>query len=124
MRDRPAAGSAPGSGPALGEVAWEILLSLAGGDKHGYSILLDVQERTGGRLRLLPGSLYRALHRLVGDGCAVEVEGAAATRHDARRRVFRLTAAGRRALAAEARRLAGKVVAARRLGIPLRADEP
>ena len=85
----------PGSRPA-GEVAWELLLSLSAGERHGYAILLDVQERTGGRLRLLPGSLYRALHRLLADGWVEVVPEAPAAREDSRRTVYRLTSLGAR----------------------------
>ena len=100
----------------LSEVVWEVLLALADEDRHGYAVLLEVERRTGGALRLLPGSLYRALSRLRRDGVLEEVAdpGDAA---DPRRRVYRLTALGRRVAAAEAARLAAKVRAARGRGL-------
>ncbi len=108
---------APESHPALSEVTWELLLSLAGGERHGYSILLDVEERTEGRLQLLPGSLYRALHRLEDQGWVEEVDDAVAADQDARRRVCRLTRRGRAVAEAEARRLAAALRAARERGL-------
>jgi DNA-binding PadR family transcriptional regulator len=99
----------------LSEIVWEILLALAGGDQHGYAILLDVEQRTG--VALLPGSLYRALHRLEDDRWIEESAGAPAAGADARRRVFRLTELGRRAATAEAHRRADAVAVARRRGL-------
>ena len=101
----------------LSEVAWEVLLALASGDRHGYAILLDVERRTEGRLVLLPGTLYRALHRMREQGLVDEVADAPTAAEDPRRRVFRLTPLGRRTAMAEARRLAGGVRAARELGL-------
>ena len=99
----------------LSEVVWEVLLALADEDRHGYAVLLEVERRTGGDLRLLPGSLYRALNRLHRDGLVEEV--ADRTSDDPRRRVYRLTPRGRGVAADEARRLAAKVDAARRRGL-------
>jgi DNA-binding PadR family transcriptional regulator len=96
----------------LSPVAFEILLALADGERHGYAILKDVEARTGGEIRLLPGSLYRAIGRLLAAGLLQEVEGPGAEDDD-RRRTYRLTRAGRAAATAEARRLAGQVEAAR-----------
>jgi DNA-binding PadR family transcriptional regulator len=97
----------------LTPVVLEVLLALAAGERHGYAILLDVEARSAGRTRLLPGSLYRALHRLREQGLVEEVEAAPAEAEDPRRQVFRLTARGRAAAAAEARRLAATVATAR-----------
>ena len=52
----------------LTPAVFEILLSLAGGERHGYAILRDVEERTGGGVTLHAGTLYRALGRMVDDG--------------------------------------------------------
>jgi DNA-binding PadR family transcriptional regulator len=104
----------------LTEVVWEILLALSAEERHGYAVLLEVERRTGGALRLLPGSLYRALDRLRRERL---IEEAGRDRDDPRRRVYSLTALGRRVVAAEARRLAGKVAAARGLGL-LPREEP
>ena len=102
--------------PAPLEPHWfQILLALADRDLHGLAIMNDVLERTGGRMRLWPGMLYRALGRLADMNLVVEIEppdGAAAA--GGRPRFFRITPAGRRACAAEAERLAGFVEVARR----------
>ena len=102
--------------PAPLEPHWfQILLALADRDLHGLAVMNDVLERTGGRMRLWPGMLYRALGRLADMNLVVEIEppdGAAAA--GGRPRFFRITAAGRRACAAEAERLAGFVEVARR----------
>jgi len=94
---------------------FQILLALADRDLHGLAIMNDVLERTGGRMRLWPGMLYRALGRLADIGLVAEIEApddAAAA--GGRPRFFRITAAGRRACGAEAERLAGFVEAAKR----------
>ena len=94
---------------------FQILLALADRDLHGLAIMSDVLERTGGRMRLWPGMLYRALGRLTDMNLVVEIEPPAdASPAGGRPRFVRLTAAGRRACAAEAERLAGFVEVARR----------
>ena len=52
----------------LTPVAFEILITLAGGEQHGYAIMLEVERRTGGAISLHAGSLYRALKRLLESG--------------------------------------------------------
>ena len=71
-----------------------ILASLAGGAKHGYAIMEDVQVETG--VALGPGTLYAALGRLEERGWIVALEG------EARRRPYRLTRSGADALAEQA----------------------
>lgn len=93
-------------------VAFEILLALAGGDRHGYAILQEVERRTEGAIKLYPGTLYRALARLVDDGLIEEVEGPRDPDDDARRRYYALTPLGHRVAAAEASRLASQVATA------------
>lgn len=94
---------------------FQMLLALADRDLHGLAIMNDVLECTGGRVRLWPGMLYRALGRLIETGLVVEIEPPDdAPAAGGRPRFFRITAAGRRACAAEARRLAGFVEVARR----------
>ena len=102
--------------PAPLEPHWfQILLALADQDLHGLAIMNDVLERTGGRMRLWPGMLYRNLGRLVDDGLIVEIAAPAdAAPGGGRPRYFRITTAGVRACAAEAERLAGFVNVARR----------
>jgi len=102
--------------PAPLEPHWfQILLALADRDLHGLAIMHDVLDRTGGRTRLWPGMLYRALGRLADIGLVTEIEPPDDTPiAGGRPRFFRITTAGRRACAAEAERLAGFVAVARR----------
>lgn len=88
-----------------------ILLALARRDLHGYGIKQEVEERTGGRLRLGPGTLYEAVHRLEGDGWIEEVAGPDDA--DGKRKYYRLAAEGRSAMQEELRRLAAIVAFAR-----------
>lgn len=98
----------------LTPVAFEILLALGDGDRHGYAIMQEVEERSGGAVRLRAGSLYRALGRMLEDGLVQEVaESADVPGEDGRRRYYTLTGPGRRVAAAEARRLASAVESAR-----------
>lgn len=95
-----------------------ILLSLAGQERNGSGIMRDVLEVTDGALKLWPVSLYGALDELVEQGWirALDTAPAFAKDDSARKRWFRLTAAGRRALNAEIARLQSTIaVATRRL---------
>jgi DNA-binding PadR family transcriptional regulator len=98
----------------LTPVAFEILLTLAGGDQHGYAVMLDVERRTGGGVSLHAGSLYRALNRLLESGLIEELdERRGPGRDDERRRYYRLTSKGLAVARGEARRLEQQVQAAR-----------
>jgi len=99
--------------PALSPQAFQILVALAGGDQHGYSIMQDVAARTGGKVQLSAGTLYGAIQRLLEQGYVVEVPGGT----DDRRRVYHLTASGRKAARAEAARLAELLEQARQYGL-------
>ena len=104
----------PDRGPAgpLTPVAFEVLVSLASGPRHGYALLVDIQTRTGQPQR--PGSLYRVLTRLLDEGAVAEIdEPRGVDSRDERRRYYALTAAGRRLAEAEAARLAAQLDAAR-----------
>lgn len=93
--------------------AWfHILVALGEGERHGYAIMQDVANRTGGNLRLGPGTLYAALKRLAGEGLVKEA-GEAAAGGDERRRVYRITAFGRAVALAEMERMALLVKQAR-----------
>lgn len=99
----------------LTPVVFEIALALAAGERHGYEIMQDVERRTGGRIVLHPGTLYRALGRLLEQGLIEELdERPAAAGDDERRRYYRLSALGHAAARAEVERLASQVSAARR----------
>jgi DNA-binding PadR family transcriptional regulator len=98
----------------LSPVVFDILLALADGERHGYGIMQEVARRSAGATRLRPGSLYRALARLVDDGLAEESdERPAPDLDDERRRYYRLTPLGHKVVAAEARRLAALLRTAR-----------
>ena len=87
-----------------------ILTALANGSQHGYGIIADVQEISGGRVRLRPGTLYTALDRLRADELiAVDREEVVDGRL---RRYYRLTPAGAKRLGAEATRLQAHATAA------------
>jgi DNA-binding PadR family transcriptional regulator len=97
---------------------FEILLSLTDEDRHGYGIIQDVGERTGGAVRLNTGALYTAIRSLAASGLIRETDQK--DEADARRRYYRLTAAGRRALEAEVARLDELIHKAREKGVRAR----
>jgi DNA-binding PadR family transcriptional regulator len=86
----------------LTPAVFHILLTLAAGPRHGYAIMKEVAEQTDGELRLGPGKLYYSIQRMLEEGLIEEVAGA---EHANNRRPYRITAAGRAAARAEARRL-------------------
>lgn len=93
---------------------FHVLLALTGGARHGYAIMQEVREHTDGELRLGAGTLYGTIDRLIRDGYVREVEGPAAeSSRDARRRFYRITPDGRRALDLEVDRLERIVKTAR-----------
>jgi DNA-binding PadR family transcriptional regulator len=99
----------------LTPVVFEIALALAAGERHGYEIMQDVERRTDGRIVLHPGTLYRALGRLLDQGLIEELdERPVAGTDDERRRYYRLSALGRAVARAEVERLSSQVSAARR----------
>jgi DNA-binding PadR family transcriptional regulator len=113
--------SDPGDLLPLTPAALNVLLALADGERHGYGIMLEVRERTGGRVRLGPGTLYGAIKRLK-EGGVIEESGqkrpdpGEAPDDERRRRYYRLSGFGGEVLAAEVERLDGLVRAARRKG--------
>jgi DNA-binding PadR family transcriptional regulator len=101
----------------LRPVEFDILLALGDGERHGYGILQEALRRSGGATVLEPGTLYRALRRMLQAGLVAETQGRAAASDDERRRYYRLTALGRRVATGEAERMAGLVLAARARGL-------
>ena len=105
---------------------FHVLLSLADQEQHGYGIMQEVLERTGGKVRLWPATLYGTLKRLLD---ASLIDESAARRppeaDDPRRRYYRLTRLGRRVLEAESERLEDlvRVMHAKRGGIKKREAE-
>ena len=102
----------------LTPAVFHILLALADQDRHGYAIILDVADRTGGAMRLGTGTLYTAISRLLEQGLIEESDARPAEEDDdERRRYYRLTGFGREVAHAEARRLSALVRMARSRGI-------
>ena len=102
----------------LSPAAFSTLLALADGEKHGYAILREVSERSGGAMKLLPGTLYNLLKRMLEDGWIEELEERPdPALDDERRRYYRLTGLGEKIASLEAKRLAGLVRAAREHGM-------
>ena len=90
----------------LTPAVFHILLALADGEKHGYAIMQEVGARTGGSMRMGPGTLYGSIQRMLKDNLIIESQEHADPAHgDERRRYYRLTGFGQRVLQAEARRL-------------------
>ena len=98
-------------------------MALADEDRHGYAIIQDVAERTGGELKLSAGTLYRSIQRMIGQGLLAETqERPAPELDDERRRYYRITPFGTAVARAEARRLMQLVKLARSSGfVPGRA---
>jgi DNA-binding PadR family transcriptional regulator len=85
---------------------FHVLLSLADQEQHGYGIMQEVLQRTDGKVRLWPATLYGTLKRLIDEELIEESEERPAPElDDARRRYYRLTRLGGRVLAAESERL-------------------
>jgi DNA-binding PadR family transcriptional regulator len=85
---------------------FHIMVSLAGGEQHGYGIMQDVLNRTTGKVRLWPATLYGSIKRLIEAELIEESdERPAPELDDARRRYYRLTVLGQRVLDAECERL-------------------
>ena len=85
---------------------FHILLSLVDGEQHGYGIMQEVLERSEGRVRLWPATLYGSLKRLIEEGLIAESGDRPAPEFDdARRRYYKLTALGHEVLDLESARL-------------------
>ena len=98
----------------LTPVAFEIVLALADGERHGYSILQEVESRSGGAVSLHAGTLYRALARLLESELIEELSTSPDRGNDdERRRYYRLTTRGIAVAKAEVGRLEGQLAAAK-----------
>jgi len=98
----------------LSPAMFHILLALADQERHGYDIMREVDERTGGQMRLGPGTLYGSIKRMLKDLLIQEIdERPDPELDDERRRYYRLTDLGYRVAVAEARRLENLVKSAR-----------
>ena len=97
----------------LTPVMFHLLLSLSDADRHGYAILKEVSERTGGAVALSTGTLYGLIKRALAEGLIVESRRRPrADDDDERRRYYRLTEFGRHVVTAEAERLEQLVASA------------
>jgi DNA-binding PadR family transcriptional regulator len=97
----------------LKPLVFQILLALADGEQHGWSLVRQIQQR-GDFGPIMPGNFYRTLRGMLADGLIEEARNRSkAVAEDERRRYFRLTAAGAQAAAAEARRLEALVLESR-----------
>jgi DNA-binding PadR family transcriptional regulator len=116
-RDEPA----PDTLLPLQPATFHILVALSDGDRHGYAIMQDVAERTGGTFRLNPGTLYTTIRRLLEQGLIEELdERPDPEQDDERRRYYRLTGFGRAVARAETVRLERLVQLAKRAGLAAR----
>jgi DNA-binding PadR family transcriptional regulator len=104
----------------LPAATFHILIAVAREDRHGYAIIQDVEQRTGGDLRLSPGTLYRSIQRMLDQGLIRETRDRPAPElDDERRRYYRITPFGEAAARAEAQRMSALVKMAREQGLVL-----
>ena len=97
-----------------------ILISLGEGERHGYAVMQEVAERTDGKVRMSPGTLYGSIRKMLDEGLIEELfrRGAQGPLiDDERRRYYRVTKFGRAVAAAEAERLASLLHHARLTGL-------
>jgi len=107
----------------LTAVDLHILLALGRGPLHGYGIKLDIARRTGGEMSLGSGTLYEAIQRLEQRAFIAQAPAPDGPEGDARRRYYRLEAAGQRAVREELGRLAAVVRYGRALDLVLEHGE-
>jgi DNA-binding PadR family transcriptional regulator len=103
----------PGDLLPLSPAMFHVLVALSDGDTHGYAIMKEVEQLTGGAVRLSTGTLYGIIKRLLADGLIRET-AASATTGDERRRSYLLTPFGKEVARAEAARLERTIAIARR----------
>lgn len=104
----------PGTLLPLTPSVFHILLSLAGGERHGYAMMREVADNTSGRLRLGPGTLYYSVQRMLEKGLIEEAAERPVPELDDERRIYyRITEFGRQVAEAEAERLSDLVDLAR-----------
>ena len=102
----------------LPSATFHILVALSDADRHGYAIMQEVAQRTGGRTKLNPGTLYTTIQRLLDKGLIVELnERRDPDEDDERRRYYRLTPSGKRVAQLELARLSEMVALGRRAGL-------
>ncbi len=98
----------------LTPAVFHILLALADGERHGYSIMQEIAAQTGGKIRIGPTTLYRSIKQMLVDGLIVETnERPDPALDDERRRYYRLTGFGQKVALAETQRLEQELRVAR-----------
>ena len=100
----------------LTNLAYHVLIALAGAPRHGYGIIKDIEERTGGAMQLRSGTLYTAIQRLQADGL-LQRAGSPDSESDPRRRYFTLTDLGQQVARLETQRLTAMIGTARERGV-------
>ncbi len=101
----------------LPAATFHILMALADNDRHVYAIIQDVTARTGGKLTLSAGTLYRSIQRMLEQGLIVETdERPDPELDDERRRYYRITEFGTSVARAETQRLMNLIKLARARG--------
>ena len=104
----------------LPTATFHILLAIAKEDRHGYAVIQDVEQRTGGEIRLSAGTLYRSIQRMLEQGLLRETRDRPAPEFDdERRRYYRITPFGQAVARAEAHRMSELVRMARAQGLVL-----
>ena len=104
----------------LPSATFHILIALVRDDMHGYAVIQDIEQRTGGELRLSAGTLYRSIQRMLEQGLIRETrERPAPELDDERRRYYRITPVGEEVARAEAQRMSALVKMARAQGLVL-----
>ncbi len=102
----------------LPEATFHILLALADADRHGYAITQDIAARTGGNVKVGPGTLYRSIQRMLEQGLIRETrDRPPPEQDDDRRRYYRITSFGRSVAQADLARLTQLVELARARGL-------
>src|SRR6185503_13214674 len=96
----------------MAPAVFQILIALADRPLHGYGIMLDIAERSDGKVKLSPGTLYGSIKQMLEDAWIEEVPGRAAV-DDERRRYYRLTREGREAARHEMSRMSALLSHAR-----------
>jgi DNA-binding PadR family transcriptional regulator len=98
----------------LTPTVFNILLALVDGEKHGYGIMLEVENNTDGQVLMGPGTLYGSIKRMLKANLIEECDERPDPQlDDQRRRYYRMTGLGNRTLRMEAERLAAQVNVAR-----------
>ena len=101
----------------LPAAVFHILIALGEREKHGYAVMQEVADRTGGKVRMSPGTLYGSIRKMLDEGLIEEIFLRGAAIEDVRRRYYRVTKFGRAVAAAEAARLSALLHDARVAGL-------